>query len=158
MGGTAAGCTLIRRGQHQLFGDDSLVRLIRLGPRRYPVLKGLTRMKILFATLPGYGHIYPVMPLVQASASAGHEVVVATGEPFLDRLPVPTVPGIEAGCDISTAMARTPRLHPQARGFDFGLALFGDVAAGLTMPALQTQLERWKPDLVIYETTAIGAG
>lgn len=34
-----------------------------------------------------------MMPLALACADAGHEVVVATGEPFLGRLPLPTVPG-----------------------------------------------------------------
>ena len=104
-------------------------------------------MKILFAALPGYGHVYPLMPLAEACAEVGHEVVVATGAPFLDRLPVPTVAGIEPGCDISTAMAQTPRLHPDAHGFEFGTALFGDVAARLVMPTLLSELERWKPEL-----------
>ena len=115
-------------------------------------------MKILFAALPGYGHVYPLMPLAEACADTGHEVVVATGDPFLDRLPVPTVAGIEPGCDISTAMARTPRFHPDARGFEFGTALFADVAARLVMPTLLSELERWKPELVVYESTNIGAG
>ncbi|HEY6688039.1 MAG TPA: hypothetical protein VI094_17720 [Propionibacteriaceae bacterium] len=50
-------------------------------------------VKIMFASLGAYGHLYPMMPLAIACADAGQEVVIATGEPFLERLPLPTVPG-----------------------------------------------------------------
>ena len=33
-----------------------------------------------------------MMPLALAAAEAGHDVQIATGEPFLDRLPLPTFP------------------------------------------------------------------
>ena len=48
----------------------------------------------MFASLGAYGHLYPMMPLALACADAGHEAVIATGEPFLGRLPLGTVPGI----------------------------------------------------------------
>ena len=51
-------------------------------------------MKIVFASLPAYGHTYPMLPLAQACAAAGHDVLFATGEPFVDALPVPTTWGI----------------------------------------------------------------
>jgi len=50
-------------------------------------------VKIMFASLGAYGHLYPMMPLALACADAGHEVAIATGKPFLGRLPLPTVPG-----------------------------------------------------------------
>jgi UDP:flavonoid glycosyltransferase YjiC (YdhE family) len=53
-------------------------------------------MKIMFASLGVYGHLYPMMPLALGCADAGHEVVIATGKPFLDRLALPTVPGYPA--------------------------------------------------------------
>jgi UDP:flavonoid glycosyltransferase YjiC (YdhE family) len=43
-------------------------------------------VKIMFASLGAYGHLYPMMPLALASAAAGHETVVAVGPPFLGRL------------------------------------------------------------------------
>jgi len=39
-------------------------------------------MKIVFAALPAYGHVYPLVPLALACADAGHEVVFACGDPF----------------------------------------------------------------------------
>jgi len=47
-------------------------------------------VRIVFASIPGYGHTYPLMPLALACADAGHEVVIATGSPMLDGLPLPT--------------------------------------------------------------------
>ena len=49
-------------------------------------------MKIVVASIPAYGHLYPLMPLALACADAGHDVTIAVGPPFLDRLPLPTVP------------------------------------------------------------------
>ena len=45
---------------------------------------------IVFAALPAYGHLYPLMPLALATAAAGHRVTVATGAHFVDALPLPT--------------------------------------------------------------------
>jgi hypothetical protein len=50
-------------------------------------------VKIMFASLDAYGHVYPMMPLALACATAGHETVIAIGPPFLGRLPLTTVPG-----------------------------------------------------------------
>jgi hypothetical protein len=72
-------------------------------------------MRVVVASLPAYGHLYPLMPLAQAFALPGHEVVVAVGDPFLGRLPFPTVrapcrpTGIWAGSSPRPAIAiRTP--------------------------------------------------
>ena len=58
----------------------------------------------MFASLGAYGHLYPMMPLALACADAGHEVVIATGQPFLDRLPLPTVPGYPASLELDWAI------------------------------------------------------
>jgi len=44
-------------------------------------------VKIMFASLGAYGHLYPMMPLALDCAAAGHETVIAVGPPFLGRLP-----------------------------------------------------------------------
>ncbi|GAB3433033.1 glycosyltransferase [Flindersiella endophytica] len=35
--------------------------------------------KILFTSLPAYGHVFPMLPLASAARAAGHEVAFATG-------------------------------------------------------------------------------
>jgi UDP:flavonoid glycosyltransferase YjiC (YdhE family) len=39
-------------------------------------------MRILFTTNPLYGHLYPMLPLMNAARQADHEVIVATGPDF----------------------------------------------------------------------------
>ena len=45
-------------------------------------------MRVVFASLPAFGHLYPLLPLALACRDAGHEVTVATGAPFLGQLPL----------------------------------------------------------------------
>src|SRR4029077_11635682 len=54
-------------------------------------------MRVLFCSLPAYGHLYPLLPLAIACRDAGHEVEFATGDDFVPRLrrlgfPTHTVP------------------------------------------------------------------
>jgi UDP:flavonoid glycosyltransferase YjiC (YdhE family) len=115
-------------------------------------------VRILFATLPAYGHVYPLLPLALACRDAGHEVVVATGPPFLDHLPLPTVPGQPPTDTLDGLVAETRRRHPEATGFELSLALFADVAAGRVIPALLAAGKQFRPDLVVYEGMNSGAG
>lgn len=114
-------------------------------------------MEIVFASLPAYGHLYPLMPLALAAADAGHDVRVATGGPFVDALPLPTVRTTAAHLGLSWAEQETRRRHPDAEGIELGLRMFADVAANATAEAL---LEVWadeRPDLVVLESANVGA-
>jgi UDP:flavonoid glycosyltransferase YjiC (YdhE family) len=115
-------------------------------------------VKIMFASLGAYGHVYPMMPLALACADAGHEVVIATGKPFLDRLPLPTVPGYPTDLDLDWAIEETRRRHPDLHGVGFSLAMFSDVTAEQVAPTMIEQCERIRPDLVIFEGMDTGAG
>ncbi len=115
-------------------------------------------MRIEFAGIPAYGHLYPLVPLAQACAAAGHQVAFATGPPFLDRLPLPTVPGAPVDLTLDDTVAEAQRRHPDAHGPDLMFAMFGDVTAEAV---LGTLLPRWSedpPDLVIFEWMDVGAG
>jgi hypothetical protein len=115
-------------------------------------------MKIAFASLAAYGHVYPMMPLALACADAGHEVVLATGEPFLGRLPVPTIPGYPTTLSLGWAFGETRARHPDLDGRDLTVAMFADVTAGEVYPTLVEAFGSSKPDLVIYEGMNTGAG
>ncbi len=41
---------------------------------------------VLFCGLPAFGHLYSMIPLALAARDAGHEVIFATGAPFVGRL------------------------------------------------------------------------
>lgn len=117
-------------------------------------------MRIVFASLPAYGHLYPMLPLALACADAGHEVTVATGEPFLDRLPLPTARGV-AGDALHDMESETARNHPElvksASPLDFATVMFGETVARRVSPCLLDLFEHDRPDLVVYEASNAGA-
>lgn len=115
-------------------------------------------MRIAFAALPAYGHLYPVMPLALACAEAGHDVSVATGEPFLGRLPLPTWLGQPADLDLEGAFAETRRRHPEATGRDLVIAMFADTTAGFVSDLMIARFADDRPDLVVYEAMDVGVG
>ena len=115
-------------------------------------------VKIMFASLGAYGHLYPMMPLAFACADAGHEAVIATGPPFLGRLPLPTVPGYPPQLELDWAIQETRRRHPDLHDQDFSMAMFADVTAEFAAPTMIEQCERFRPDLVVYEAMFTGTG
>jgi UDP:flavonoid glycosyltransferase YjiC (YdhE family) len=114
-------------------------------------------MKILFAAIPAYGHVYPLLPLATACADAGHQVTVAAGGPFLGRLPLPTVPGIPRGTEIGGVIDQTRRRHPDAHGRELTVAMFADTTAESVSGVLDGVLGDLRPDLVVYEAMNVGA-
>ncbi|HSK96384.1 MAG TPA: glycosyltransferase [Euzebyales bacterium] len=114
-------------------------------------------MKIVFASLPAYGHLYPMLPLALACAAEGHDVVVATGEPFLDALPLRTARGFAEGVVLHDIEQETARNHPDTHGPEFAGWLFGETSTRLVVPALRELFERKRPDLVVHEILDIGA-
>jgi UDP:flavonoid glycosyltransferase YjiC (YdhE family) len=115
-------------------------------------------MKMVFASLPAYGHVYPMLPLAQACVAVGHEVTFAVGEPFLDALPVPTVRALPDGVGLGDIKQETFRDHPElAPGPEFAARMFGETATRYTEPELRALFERERPDLVVYEVLDMGA-
>ena len=118
----------------------------------------MAHVKIMFASLGAYGHLYPMMPLALACAAAGHDTVVAVGPPFLGRLPLPTVEGYPPTLELDWAVQEARRRHPDLHGEDFGMAMFADVTAEHVAQTMIEQCQRMSPDLVIYEGMNTGAG
>ena len=115
-------------------------------------------MRIVFASISAYGHLYPMMPLALACAEAGHDVTVAIGEPFLGRLPLRTVRGVPGGVDLDWVVRETKRRHPEVEGFELSVAMFGDTTADLISATLIPTFQEMQPDLVVYEAMNVGAG
>lgn len=120
-------------------------------------------MRIVFSSPPSYGHIYPFLPLAFACADAGHDVTVATAEPFLGRLALPTVRSMPAGVTLKQLRDRTLQNHPGLRTwtvegmYQFGGRMFGETLPRVVAPVLLEEFARAKPDLVVYECCDIGA-
>ena len=114
-------------------------------------------MKVVFAALNAYGHLFPMLPLAMACRAAGHDVVVATGAPFLGRLPVRTVPGLPSEIDLAWAEQEVRRRHPDLHGFEATLAMFGDVTAGATTATMLEVLGSERADLLVTDPLHLGA-
>jgi hypothetical protein len=120
-------------------------------------------MRIVFSSPPSYGHIYPFLPLALACADLGHDVVVATAEPFLGRLPLPTTRSIPEGTTMKQLHELTLSNHPELQidtvegRYRFGGRLFGETLPRVVAPTLIEEFTRAKPDLVVYECCDIGA-
>lgn len=69
-------------------------------------------MRVLFCSLPHFGHVLPLVPLANACFDAGHEVTFATGEPLLGRLPVRSVQAYPERT-LGDAEAEVKRRHPE---------------------------------------------
>ncbi len=115
-------------------------------------------VKIIVASIPAYGHLYPLMPLALACADAGHDITIAVGPPFLDRLPLPTVPQQPVELDVGAAFAETRRRNPGLEGRELTIGMFADVTAEAAADTLLKLLEENRPDLVVYEGMDVGAG
>lgn len=118
-------------------------------------------MRILFTTVPVFGHFLPMTPLIDAARRAGHEVVVASGtdiEVEVKRL------GVEfwrAGPTFAEAVADhrvdEADLTPEER-------IAADVAAFFVPHArrsahdLVPMARDWRPDLVVHEPSALAGG
>jgi len=123
----------------------------------------MTRTTVLFCGLPAFGHLYPMIPLALAARAAGHEVVFATGAPFVGRLRAIGFETHRVGISIEEGVAaafggRPAPLRPDGRPDEEGAAaLFLDVLARPMASDLGALLDRVRPDLVVYEETAVGA-
>jgi UDP:flavonoid glycosyltransferase YjiC (YdhE family) len=115
-------------------------------------------MRTVFSALPGYGHVYPMLPLALACVDAGHEVTFATGEPFTGRLPVPTTHCIAPGTTMQEFEQEAVRRNPKpVHRLDIPATLFGEVAAAHVAAELIRAFQDDRPDLVVYEITNVGA-
>lgn len=127
-------------------------------------------MNILFASAGNFGHVYPLLPLAQATRAAGHEVLFATGEqlhPALQKVGLPAVP---AGSSVPEAFMEAVRLSGIQHDGDLGaqdvpaevlndlhVKVFGSVLPRQVAADLAGVIESFRPDLVVFEALNPGA-
>ena len=124
-------------------------------------------MHVFFASLSAHGHIYPLLPLARAVAARGDQVTFATGEdfhPLLTKLGFDVLPaGLGMHESFGRAMAELgvevdPR-NPDDPNAQLAIArVFGSVQPRAFLDALGPELDRIKPDLVVYEVACPGVG
>lgn len=120
-------------------------------------------MRILFCSLPHFGHVLPLVPLARACVDVGHEVTFATGGPLVGRLPVRTVKAYPERT-LDDAEAEVRRRHPELADvatqekWRFGLELFADVEYETLLAGVEPIVAEERPDLVVYEAYSLAAG
>ena len=120
-------------------------------------------MRILFCSLPHFGHVIPLVPLANACVEAGQEVTFATGGPLLGRLPVRSVPAYPDRT-LDDAEAEVKRRHPELTDvapqekWRFGLELFADVEYETLLAGVEPIVVEERPDMVVYEAYSVAAG
>jgi UDP:flavonoid glycosyltransferase YjiC (YdhE family) len=124
-------------------------------------------MRVLCTCVPGYGHFHPMVPLARALQAAGHDLAFATAERFCTRVTAAGFDAFPAGLNPGPMVQRAVESFAGAGGDEwrFGAHMFAGVAAPAKLPALNTIVDDWRPDLLIYDVTdfagppaAAGAG
>jgi len=106
-------------------------------------------MRLLLTSVPGLGHLHPVLPLALAAARAGHDVRVATGSdrvPWVRRCGLPAQP---AGLTLDGLRERVA-----ARGLtgpELTRHLFTSIAVPPMVDDLLPLVDDWRPDLLLHE-------
>jgi UDP:flavonoid glycosyltransferase YjiC (YdhE family) len=123
--------------------------------------KGVVAVRFLFTTVPGAGHLFPLVPLAWSLRSSGHEILLATAGPGTVFGPgaglttVDVAPGLEV-----EAIAATLHDSGQSEHGDLpperAIALFTAVSHEM-LDGTRRCAELWSPDVVIYESMH-GAG
>ncbi len=113
-------------------------------------------MRVLFTTLSGVGHLFPMVPLAQALREAGHTVLVAADDEFAPAVREVGLPAtaVLPPSDLSTLLKPPTgvtfgRFDPQRAAEGSGRRC-GE-AAVRALPAVRRLVGEWRPDLVVSE-------
>jgi UDP:flavonoid glycosyltransferase YjiC (YdhE family) len=114
---------------------------------------GVTRRRILFTTVPSYGHAHSVTALARAARERGHDVLVATSASFGNLLEASGVPveaaGIDWMGDPSGSFDPVRQLTPERRTRWVHDVLHGDILPKRMLPDVLSIIERFQPNAVV---------
>jgi len=105
------------------------------------------------------GHVRPLLPVAHALAGAGHDVRVATGAGFHERLRQAGLVPVLAGSAFEPAFALSER-DPRFAEFSLtqrAAATFSLIIAPAKLVDLERIVAEWRPDLIVHECTDLAA-
>ena len=114
------------------------------------------RMRLLFTASPAYGHLLPLLPMLQAATTAGHDVRLATGPDMVGPMRArSSAYGVGATWNEIVAERDEEAARAHAEDLDAqrvvsASVLFGRAAAR-RLPGLLDMAGRWRPDVVVHE-------
>ena len=115
-------------------------------------------MRILFTTNPLYGHLYPMLPLINAAQHAEHDIVVATGADFAPEVQGHGFGAWSVGPPAQQMRARSANadgdrpMDPLAQMVEAGTRLFGRPGIVRAQDLIPLAAD-WQPDVVVHELT-----
>jgi len=112
-------------------------------------------VRLLASTTAGTGHFEPMLPVLRACADAGHEVLVACLDSFVDqvdRAGLACAPFDDApGDKMAAVFSRLPGMSYD----DGNRVVIGDVFATLdtdaALPRLSATVARWRPHVIVRD-------
>lgn len=120
-------------------------------------------MRVLLTTQPGYGHFRPLLPLAHALVAGGHEVRVGTSASFAPIVERTGFAAEPAGLDwlhgVDSSIPPELRPPPEIDTLaDYFAHKFVRITAGRLAKDVAVLARRWRPDLIVRETTEYGGG
>lgn len=106
-------------------------------------------MRLLLTSVPGLGHLHPVLPLALAAARAGHDVRVATGPDKVEWVRRCGLDAVPAGLTIAGLRERAAAR--QLAGPELPRHLFTSIAGPPMAADLLPLVDDWQPDLLLHE-------
>jgi UDP:flavonoid glycosyltransferase YjiC (YdhE family) len=120
-----------------------------------------SRVRILFISSPGVGHLMPILPVAIAAQAGGHEVLVGCGEslaPLVGRAGLRHVPMGPASLD--EVRARIPALasaDDPERTFLMYREAFGGIVASAIAGDVVSLVASWPADIFVHEDLEMGS-
>jgi UDP:flavonoid glycosyltransferase YjiC (YdhE family) len=121
-------------------------------------------MRVGIASYGATGHIYPLLSFADVLLAAGHDVIILTGSdlvPWLTGLAYAAeAVGESIGWGVAQVQSRFPELTtslPADHAWRMDAELFADALPRVMAPALIRAFKPRRPDLVLYESTNLGA-
>jgi UDP:flavonoid glycosyltransferase YjiC (YdhE family) len=122
----------------------------------------MARVRILVASWPGYGHLFPMVPMIRAAQAAGHEVLVSSGADMSRLIADLGVRAHRSGVTLAESYARLPvqvqisSLPPEEQLAVAARHFFGAGALDRRRD-LSFLMDDWRPDLVVHDSLELGA-
>lgn len=121
-------------------------------------------MRVLFSSISGVGHVYPMVPLARALLAGDHEVRWAAADEVLPPLRDAGIHVDRAGIALSAAMTEYRRRYPEHVSLPpaevpdhMGPKLFGEIAAPPMMGDLLPIARAFRPDLLVHDAGEFAA-
>jgi len=115
-------------------------------------------VRVLFSSTPGYGHVFPMLPLARAARDAGHDVLWATPADAVDLVRDAGVDAVPAGATVEAregwmreVRAGAAEVPPEQRARWMFPRLFGSGFTPAMLEDLLPLAREWRPDVLVHE-------